>query len=214
MWASKKIDPYTARLMERVFYPQPIALSVWTIGVAVFKAKALQLAKYLGYEAGNGVAQPSPNSPVPPLPTTHNTQIQKAVDSLRQQATRRPDQVNDPTNMAMAPKPPGATNGNGSTTEDQESARQFWAVRKVRESMSEDPWEMVKKQVGKTWQPIKALPPRGSIAVTGLVEIDAAKAWVVIDVFGWYDPKVKAFDMNSTIMRLRRVQFKQQAPLR
>lgn len=212
MWATKKVDSHTGRLMERVFYPQPIALSVWTVSVAVIKAKTLQLARYLGYEPSNGNAQPGPNSPAPPLPTTHNTQIQKVVDSLRQQATRRPDQVSDPSSMAMAPKPRSATTN--STTEKEESAGQFWAVRKVRESMPQDPWESIKKQLGKTWQPIKALPPRGSIAVTGLVEIDAAKAWVVIDVFAWYDPKAKAFDMNSTTMRLRRVQFKVQAPMR
>ncbi|KAK5651636.1 hypothetical protein OQA88_11811 [Cercophora sp. LCS_1] len=212
MWATKKVDTQTARLMERVFWPQPVAMTFWALGVAEVKSRTVQIARYLGFEVGAGGAQPNPGSPVPPLPTTHNTQIQKAVDTLRQQATKRPDQVSDPSNMAMAPKPPSATSN--APAEGQEPAKRFWAVDKVRAGMSESPWESFKKTLGKTWTPIKSVPPRGSIAVSGLVEIESSKAWVVIDVFAWYDPKAKAFDMNSTMMRLRRVQFKLQAPMR
>jgi hypothetical protein len=57
-------------------------------------------------------------------------------------------------------------------------------------------------------------PPRGSIIVSGLVELEAPMSYVVLDVFAFWNPQTKQYDDKSMIVRLRRVQMKNQAPLR
>ena len=62
------------------------------------------------------------------------------------------------------------------------------------------------------WKKV-SVTPRGSIVVSGLVELDIPLALVVVDVYGVWDPKTRAFDTNNTKFHLRRLQRKQQTPL-
>jgi hypothetical protein len=71
-----------------------------------------------------------------------------------------------------------------------------------------------KQKFAEKWKPARAYPPRGSILVGGLVELDSPKAWLVFDVKAAYDPKTKDFDTPSMNLRLRRIQMKTQKPLR
>lgn len=56
--------------------------------------------------------------------------------------------------------------------------------------------------------------PRGSILVSGLVELDCPKAWIVVDVKAAWDPKTREYDKKSMTMGLRRIQMKKQPPAR
>jgi hypothetical protein len=64
-----------------------------------------------------------------------------------------------------------------------------------------------------TWRPAPNYPPRGSILVSGLIELDSPKAWLVIDVRAAWDPKTKQYDPRSMHLAMRRLQMKRQAPL-
>jgi hypothetical protein len=70
-----------------------------------------------------------------------------------------------------------------------------------------------KSKLGQTWRPAKDYPPRGSILVTGFVEVDSPKAWLVFDVKAAWDPKTKSYYEKSTSLSLRRLQMKKQGPL-
>jgi hypothetical protein len=76
------------------------------------------------------------------------------------------------------------------------------------------PLEAFMKMYSQVWKPIKFDPPRGCVAVSGLVELETSKAWIVIDVFAWYNPKTRAFDENTLWLPVRRMQYKKQSPLR
>jgi hypothetical protein len=68
------------------------------------------------------------------------------------------------------------------------------------------------QKMAQTWRPVRNFPPRGSILLSGLVELDAPKAWITLDVKAAWDPKTKAFDQHSMEIKLRRLQPKRQHP--
>jgi hypothetical protein len=70
-----------------------------------------------------------------------------------------------------------------------------------------------KTKFAQTWRPAPNYPPRGSILVSGLIELDSPKAWLVIDVKAAWDPKTKQYDPRSMHLVMRRLQMKRQAPL-
>jgi hypothetical protein len=70
-----------------------------------------------------------------------------------------------------------------------------------------------KQKFAQTWRPAPSYPPRGSILVSGLIELDSPKAWLVMDVKAAWDPKTKEYDTRSMMVVLRRFQMKKQAPL-
>jgi len=70
-----------------------------------------------------------------------------------------------------------------------------------------------KTKFAQTWRPAPDYPPRGSILVSGLIELDSPKAWLVIDVRAAWDPKTRQYDLRSMYLGMRRLQMKRQAPL-
>jgi hypothetical protein len=69
-----------------------------------------------------------------------------------------------------------------------------------------------RSKLQQTWRPAPNYPPRGSILVSGMVELESNKAYLVFDVSAAWDPKAKGYDPRSMQLRLRRFQAKQQAP--
>lgn len=69
-----------------------------------------------------------------------------------------------------------------------------------------------KKKFWETWRPATSLPPRGSITVGGMVELESPKAYLVFDVRAAWDPATKDFDPHSIMLGLRRFQYKAQSP--
>ncbi|KAK0658026.1 hypothetical protein B0T16DRAFT_363347 [Cercophora newfieldiana] len=223
-WTKQPVDSFTAKLLDRVLWPTPMASSFWALGTAIVGHKTAEIARYFGISTASPEAPPSStNASSPgPLPSSHNPQIQKALDRMRRNSTRNPGEVRDPSSMTLdAPEPPRgktpapASDKTPTSTENaQPAGDRFWGEDKVKSAVSTgfSPWKVFMKQFGKTWTPIHPEPPRGSVAFSGLVELDSTKCWVVVDVFGWYDPKAKQF--TNVMMRLRRLQDKMQSPMR
>ncbi|KAF5872036.1 uncharacterized protein Bfra_009063ia [Botrytis fragariae] len=62
-------------------------------------------------------------------------------------------------------------------------------------------------------RPTQNLHPRGSITVSGFVELESDRAFLVFDVIAAWDPKKKEFDAGSMQLKLRRMQRKKQRPI-
>ncbi|KAF2085603.1 hypothetical protein K490DRAFT_58499 [Saccharata proteae CBS 121410] len=60
------------------------------------------------------------------------------------------------------------------------------------------------------WKPLINEPPRGTLVVSGLVEIIAAKARLTMDVYAAYDPKSNRYVLVQG--KIRRVQHNRQRP--
>ena len=69
-----------------------------------------------------------------------------------------------------------------------------------------------KSKLMQTWRPAGNYPPRGSILVSGMVELEAPKAYLVFDVRAAWDPQTQEFDLRSMMLQLRRFQWKSQGP--
>ncbi len=86
-------------------------------------------------------------------------------------------------------------------------------TRAVQEHTS-GPWEKLKKRFTQKWRKPPALPPRGAIRVSGLVEISTSRAIVTVDCVAWWDPQRKTYDWKTLSLALRAIRPKVQAPLR
>ncbi|KAK0735256.1 hypothetical protein B0T26DRAFT_99618 [Lasiosphaeria miniovina] len=211
--ATRPIAASHAKLLERIFWPQPMALSFWEFGKTLVRQTASDVARYFGMDvpgsSGNYVNGPAPGGPAT-LPASQNAQVQKALEQLRQQATKRPEEVKNPGAMTAETSP---SNTAGKVTEaGKVSGERFTGENKIR-SFTDSPWEAFKKKYNQVWKPTRELPPRGCVAVSGLIELESSKAYVVIDVFGWYNPTTRKYDARSLWMSLRKMQYKKQAPL-
>ncbi|KAK4233485.1 hypothetical protein C8A03DRAFT_47980 [Achaetomium macrosporum] len=225
-WATVPCDPWTATIMSRVLWPQPVALGLWALGKAAAKQTALDIARYFGFATENpagGQARPNPGT-LQPLPPMQSPEVQKVLERLRQQTTRRPAEVDDPSSVSSsAATPPTAPRDKAHGAPDKPALDQSnqatpdqnsW-VKEVTSSIAKaQPWETFKK----TWRreflnELKVDPVPGAFFVWGLVEIETPKACLVIDMYTWYDPKTKSYQPGTLKMRLRRVQPKMQSPV-
>jgi hypothetical protein len=89
---------------------------------------------------------------------------------------------------------------------DQETSKQKPSAEDLVLSLAgSEPWKKLKQTYDRERRPFRADPPRGSFLVSGLVELETPKAWVVLDVTMWFDPKTKARAPFTTSLYLRRI---------
>lgn len=88
------------------------------------------------------------------------------------------------------------------------------ALAESNSSSSPGPWAAFKETYTRLWKPLRYLPPRGSLAVHGMVRLDSPKGQVFIDVWAWYHPKTDKFHEDSMTMRLRGITPYNQKPRR
>ena len=195
-------------------------MSLWSFTGALMKQNASAVARVLGQEQKD---QPKAN-------------FQQTLDKIQQQL-QRPQQKEDskspsplpPTNNS--PVEPGSANNaptaTGTSTgvssplptapnqaaSKQRSARDIYAVKMAQEHTS-GPWQAFKQKLAQSWQPLRDYPPRGSISVSGVVELDTPRARITLDAFAWWDPKTEKFDGRSLVLRFRSIRPKSQNPMR
>ncbi|GAB1309840.1 hypothetical protein MFIFM68171_00050 [Madurella fahalii] len=208
-WASMPIESSTAKRLERVLWPRPLALSSWAFITTLAKQKASEFTTFLGF----GSAEPrdtqirsNPGSAAP-LPTSHGPNVQKALERIGQQATRRPEEVNDsnPMSSSAAAHPTAPSNPRdervstaGKSPASASNAKQPDKTDSVEQSlrrffMEPTALQAFKDKFWKVWKPMEGDPPRGSLLILGYIEIETSRAWVRFDVTAWYNPKTKLY---------------------
>ncbi|KAI1105593.1 hypothetical protein F4804DRAFT_303930, partial [Jackrogersella minutella] len=227
------IDTTAALWVQRALWPSTLTLSLWSFSGALLKQNALNFAKIFGYE-------PNP-SPSPSLQQTIEKVHQrlkkptadpdsKAASSLpsakTQAAGGSSTDSTSPvekrsTGSSTAPGSPSASPSSGMSSpipiiptaepDKPKSARDIYGIRHTQEHTS-GAWAAFKQTFRQTWRPIQGLPPRGSIYVSGLVEINTPRAFIIIDAFAFWDPKTETFDIKTMSLRLRTIRMKTQSP--
>lgn len=242
-WTTQPVDSTVVNAVNRVLWPSPLFLSTWAFAGTMLRQNVQDLFRALGYESKSSSdlttsttsatsqgAPAAPGSSPPPLPSQHHPDIQRSLQRLQQQATKRPEDVKDPGAMASGNQgdgaygaasttptpgaPPPGTPSSDKSKADQKSAGDLLPGQAVAQSISSDPLKAFKQQFSKAWKRMPEQPPRGSILVSGLVELEAPKGYTVVDVVAYWDPKTRQFDNKSMMVRLRRLQAKNQAPIR
>jgi hypothetical protein len=171
------------------------------------------------------------------------TKPQPSVDTILSQAMKRPstqsgmpkqpaeENASPPTsNTSRAPEEPPRPDPNQvpdkSTPERLDELKKeleatHQQLQKLQGEIKDDSLKLhlqkaymaFKMKFAQTWRPAPNYPPRGSILVSGLIELDSPKAWLVVDVKAAWDPKTQQYDVRSMQIVVRRLQMKRQAPL-
>ncbi|KAL5611671.1 hypothetical protein BROUX41_000751 [Berkeleyomyces rouxiae] len=75
-------------------------------------------------------------------------------------------------------------------------------------------WKQVGLALQRKWSGYKYPPPRGSIMLTGMVEVETPEVWVLVNVSAFWEPKEKEFHKPSMVVSVRGTLPKVQTPLR
>lgn len=226
-WATVVCDPWKAQGLQRLLWPRSSALGSWAFWTASAKQTGREVAKYFGFTSeGPSNAQtrpnPAPPNPAPPNPASPpfppSPEVQKALQRIRQEATQRPEEVNSQNPMAPSegapPTAPSTRRDKGITLSDKQASDQTKQEPPKEHSRAavflaslphSEPWKQFKQMYLRQRGPLAVVPPRGCFRVSGLVEVRTPKVRVLVDVFAWYDPKIRTLAPGSTQLYVRRI---------
>ncbi|EGZ77052.1 hypothetical protein NEUTE2DRAFT_78077 [Neurospora tetrasperma FGSC 2509] len=217
---------------ERLFWPKPVALSLWAVATTLAKKKAMEVSQFFGLSGLFTPSEPPVQRPqgtgTTGLPSTVTGDVQRMMDHIRRQATQRPEDVQDPGALVSARSmdPDAAAQNKGILTTmnrpppskeppkaGEEKKDQEWALAQLRDFIGLSPWEIFTKTYRKVWKPIRPDPPRGSMAFAGMIEFETKKHWLTAYVTAWYNPGTRSFDPNNFTITVTRLTNKQVHPL-
>ncbi|KAJ8124918.1 hypothetical protein O1611_g8722 [Lasiodiplodia mahajangana] len=222
-WAEQPVDPVAVSWTRQALWPSAVTLSLWSFTNALLRQNVTAIANFFGYE--------SQTDPI--------SNMQQAIEKINRQITRQPGK---PSPALPAPPsqdrtgegssgsslPPVDKQSTGSTTTPETlgrgasmgdavptvpSAKDMYMIRTAQEHTS-GPWDKFKQSLAKKWRAPMSYPPRGSIRVSGLVEIDSPHYALMVDCVGWWDPQTEKYDLRTLTLQLRGVRPKKQSPLR
>ncbi|KAI5923924.1 hypothetical protein F4810DRAFT_666556 [Camillea tinctor] len=224
--AEHPVDSFLVFRLRRTLWPSALTISLWSFSGALMKQNAIHVAKAFGYEPK----------------TEPIISVQQTLNKFHQQLKKPPSRPEPHQSASLPPENSGAADGNSVSrsasspaTPDTlgsgsnigsalptvpaaepgkpKSAKDIYMVKMTQEHTS-GPWETFKKKFYQSWQPPRDFPPRGSINLTGLVELRSTRALITVDVNAWWDPKTESFHTRSLNLRLKHIRMRQQTPLR
>lgn len=202
-WATEPVDSETVFRLRKILWPVAVAQSTWAFTTAMVAQHWAEVRRVMGYQPPPGT-HTTPRSPIEAI-----TQP-KLPGNRRQTPDGTPDEpASNAVSKTTDPRQAGEPRSGGRTNflKDSMSSQ----VDGVRE-MSSGPFMEFRKMLHRTWKPIRQHPPRGCIMVSGFVEIETTRGFVVADVVSHWNPKTQKFDSKSMQIQVRRIQMKVQAP--
>ena len=201
------VDSLTVFRIRQALWPSAIAQACWSFTKVMLVDDAKRIARMLGIQTGP-----------PPLTMEQilakHQQLIKGPSPTKDGPTKQPQGLGDATKAITHPSPP--TPEKSSLTE--KGSEEFEVGTGTRAAMALHAHFFraimaFKIKFQQTWKPAPDYPPRGSVIVSGLVELDSPRAWLVFDVKAAWSPETKLYDARSMQLQLRRMQMKKQGPL-
>ncbi|OTB17487.1 hypothetical protein K445DRAFT_316106 [Daldinia sp. EC12] len=222
------VDTTVAMQVQRALWPDTLAVSLWRFSGELLKQNALNFASLFGYKSDKSANSDSSfQQALERLKKSTEEPDSKTPKSLSSSNTKSPHSSStNPTSPIQKrspgatpdPRPSEASSGSGvvpiipdAEPEKPRGAKDMLGIRTTQEHTS-GPLNTLKQTFAQTWRPIRGLPPRGAIYVTGLVEIITPRALITVDVTSWWDPKTEKLDLKTTNFRLRVLRMKTQRP--
>ncbi|KAK8113492.1 hypothetical protein PG984_014018 [Apiospora sp. TS-2023a] len=226
---TEPVDSAVAMRLRNVLWPSAMTLSTWAFTTELFKQNLNSVAKYFGFESQS----PEPSADIQATLDKIRRQLAKgqpkAPDAKEQSPLASPktqsvDGSETSTTTAMSPSstsdstttpdPSGpGPKANGAASDKPASAKNMYGIRQMSDHTS-GPWQTFKRKFGQSWKPAGNLPPRGSIGVSGMVEVTCPTATMTVEIWAYWDPQAKKFDPKTIQMRLKPIRMKHQAPMR
>lgn len=217
---TQKVDSRTKALIDRVFVPYPLANASYAFMKAMVQQNVSNVAKYFGYSPdGKELNTTSPNP-----------EIEKTLKKLEARQTTTGGTAASPPSPAASTTsaPPSESNATSGTPrkasdtgssdqkkdDDDISVKDAIPYYSTLVEKGSGPWAAFAETYKRAWKPLRYYPPRGSLAVHGLVALDSPKGRVFIDVFAWYHPKTDSFHQDSLTINLRSISPYNQTPKR
>jgi hypothetical protein len=210
--SEQPVDSWTVFRLRRLLWPSTFTASFMSFTWALVKQNAEILARTLGYDTESR----TPSS------------AQAAFEKIQQHLERSSVKPDSKVNESSSDKPPGLPGSlntgstvrnplpsgpSPSTDSKQQSLKDQYAIKMAKEH-SNAPGQAFKQKYAQLWRPLHDYPPRGSLSVSGVVELDTPRARITVEAFAWFDPKSQKFDSKSLILRWRSIRPKAQRPLR
>jgi hypothetical protein len=202
-WGTQPVDSLTVFRLRQALWPAALVKSFWSFTKVMFVDDVKRIAGILGIRS----------SPPPPsleqMLARHQQLMKGPQIPSKDGPPALPQPPSDGTKAITAPTSPEKSTLTGKKENEMEVSAAAMAFHGhfFRAIMA------FKAKMAQTWRPAPNYPPRGSILVSGLVELDSPKAWLVFDVKAAWDPKTRSYDARSMHLQLRRMQLKKQGPV-
>ncbi|TGJ86371.1 hypothetical protein E0Z10_g2365 [Xylaria hypoxylon] len=223
MWSTQPVDTVAVFWTRQALWPSALTLSLWSFTNALMAQNAMNVARFFGYETQTdplGNMQQAmekiqqqlkkqsgkPDSVPPPLPSQDRTSEGSTTSSIPPVDKRSSGSTTTPGTL-------GTRAGIDNAIPNVPSAKDTYVVRTAQGHTS-GPWETFTKSLAQRWRRAPAYPPRGSIRVSGLVEINTPRAIITVDCAAWWDPQTEKYDTKTLALELRTIRPKLQTPLR
>lgn len=220
----KEIDPLTVSRIRRALYPSIATRSLWSFATTLTKQNLDSAMQALGFgsEASSSEAttMQSFEKAQKTIDAAHQ-RLRGTTDPKGQQAgpsppqPPRPDQATE-VNASSAVKSTAAGDNAGASLppgpstagEDEEKARRiYFPMLDLK-----DPTSSFWRKLSSLWRPLYVPPPRGSFGVSGTIEFELPRAWIVMEVGAFFDPETDKFHRESLSFRVKNIQLKRQSP--
>ncbi|KAK8012873.1 hypothetical protein PG991_010248 [Apiospora marii] len=229
--ATETVDTTVALRLRNVLWPTAMTLSTWAFTTALFKQNLSSAAKYVGFESQSRepsadvqatldkirrqLAKGQPKAPDAKEQSPLASPKTQSVDGSETTSSSpmAPSSTSSGSTTTPDPSGPGPKAGTGATLGKPASAKDIYGIRQMSDHTS-GPWETFKRKFGQTWRPAGNLPPRGSIGVSGLVEVTCPTATMTVEIWAYWDPQAKKFDPKTIQMKLKPIRMRHQAPMR
>ncbi|KAG7137027.1 hypothetical protein HYQ45_005533 [Verticillium longisporum] len=202
-WAAEPMDSLTATQLHNILWPTAAAQSSWAYASTMAKQHWFQFQRLLGFDV------PPPSGPFS-QPRTAALDHPKFPSAGRQTPDGRSADAPSGSGKGSADMQPPSSAPSGGKTRFSKDVDP--SLPSNVPQMSTRPFMEFLAKLRKTWEPARPHPPRGSIIVSGFVELESQNSFIVIDVIGFWDPKKRALDSKSSVMKARRIQMKFQSP--
>lgn len=226
---TQKVDTRTKTLIDRVLKPYPLATSSYAFIKAFFKQSTSDVVKLFGYSENNDISTSNPDPDI--AKTLKQLEARQITDGGA--ATNSPSSAASTTSKtdpeaSPSPKsdlPGSASSQTPATAKDLDQSSQEEQGKKplLKESIpgytelankSQGPWAAFSQQWRRTWRPLKYFPPRGCVAIHGMIALESPKGRIYIDVSAWYNPIKREFHQESMQLGLKAISPTHQTPRR
>ncbi|ELR09995.1 hypothetical protein VC83_06396 [Pseudogymnoascus destructans] len=233
-WSTIPIDQETVLRIRQALFPVAVAKATWKFVQVLFsqdpeeKTRSIMRAHY---------RIPDPKKTYPALASSDKKVTEEKVTQARVTGgvgvTTQAGNFNHSTaqqTQESANKQPGHIGEKALQTQSDAAS----AAKNVNQNGSDQPgrrtirdtelYKMMAKRCAHAlftfrftntanWKQVKVIP-RGSIVITGWVEIETQLDFVTLEVIGVWDPKTKAYDARNCQLVVRRTRRKKQSPRR
>ncbi|KAF3764313.1 hypothetical protein M406DRAFT_330657 [Cryphonectria parasitica EP155] len=215
---TQTMDARTKALLDRVLMPYPVASASYAFAKAMVKQNVSKVAKYFGYQSGgNDINTSGPHPDIAKTLTklgARQTADGSTAASSSSAASSATSASSSESETSQSSNPTAVGKSESSKEAGRSLTKENIPYYSELVGKGSGPWMAFIATYKQAWKPLRYYPPRGSVAVHGMVALDSPKGRVFIDVFAWYHPKTDSFHQDSVTMNLRSISPYNQRPRR